>query len=101
MRLFRTVPAVRSRALQIQLDAQREIARHLVQAFPDTLDELSAAALTGAFIGAIAAALQVLLESSDRPEDPAGFHRVLRQATDVALAPWSASAAETTSATSS
>ncbi|MER7564097.1 hypothetical protein ABTZ93_14145 [Streptomyces sp. NPDC097941] len=38
MRLFRTVPAVRGKALQIQLDAQREIARELHAAFPDELD---------------------------------------------------------------
>ena len=90
LRLIRTVPAVRGRALQLQLEAQREIARHLFQAFPATLDEVSAAAVTGAFIGAITAALQVLVENSDRPDDPAEFHRVLRQATDLALAPWSA-----------
>ena len=95
LRLIRTVPAVRSRALHVQLDAQREIARHLVQAFPETLDEPTAAAVTGAFIGAITAALQVLLERSDRPDDPAEFHRVLRQATDLALAPWSATATAT------
>ena len=90
LRLIRTIPAVRGRALQVQLEAQREIARHLFQAFPDTLDEVSAAAVTGAFVGAITAALQVLLEDSDRPDDPAEFHRVLRRATDLALAPWSA-----------
>ena len=90
LRLIRTVPAVRGRALQIQLDAQREIARHLVEAFPDTLDEVAAAAVTGAFIGAITAALQVLLEREDRPDDPAEFTRLLREATDVALSPWSA-----------
>ena len=87
LRLIRTIPAVRGRALQLQFEAQREIARHLFQAFPDTLDEVSAAAVTRAFIGAITAALQVLLEDSDRPDDPAEFHRVLRQATDLALAP--------------
>lgn len=85
LRLFRTVPAVRSRALQIQLDAQREIARHLAEAFPDTLDEVTAAAVTGSFIGAVSAAVQVLLERSDRPDDPAEFHRALRRATDYAL----------------
>ena len=88
LRLMRTVPAVRGRALQVQLDAQREIARHLAAAYPDTLDEVTAAALTGAFIGAITAALQVLLDGSDRPDDPREFHRVLGAATDVALAPW-------------
>jgi AcrR family transcriptional regulator len=93
LRLIRTIPAVRGRALQLQLEAQREIARHLHQAFPDTLDEVAAAAVTGAFIGAITAALQVLLEQAERPDDPAEFHRVLRRATDLALAPWSAQSA--------
>ena len=89
LRLIRTVPAVRGRALQIQLDAQREIARRLVEAFPDTLDEVAAAAVTGAFIGAITAALHVLLERAERPDDPAEFARLLREATDLGLAPWS------------
>lgn len=88
LRLTRTVPAVRGRALQIQFDAQREIARHLAQAFPDRLDEVSAAALTGAFIGAISGALQTLLDQTNRLNDPAVLHRAVQQATNVALAPW-------------
>jgi AcrR family transcriptional regulator len=88
LRLTRTVPAVRGRGLQIQLDAQREIARHLAQAFPDRLDDIGAAALTGAFIGAITAALQALLDQTDHPDDPAALHQALQQATDMALAPW-------------
>jgi AcrR family transcriptional regulator len=91
LRLVRTVPAVRGRALQIQLDAQREIARHLAEAFPDQLDKVGAAALTGAFIGAVAGALQVLLDEVDRPDDPATVHAAVRRATDVALTPWLAS----------
>jgi AcrR family transcriptional regulator len=85
MHLIRTVPAVRGRALQTQLDAQHEIARQLAAAYPDELDEVSAAALTGAFVGAITAALEVLLHRAD---DPARTHEALRKATDVALAPW-------------
>jgi AcrR family transcriptional regulator len=87
MRLIRTVPAVRGRALQIQMDAQREIAAHLAKAFPDRLDEVTAAALTGAFVGAVTGALQVLLE--DVPlTDPAVVQEAVRRATDVALTPW-------------
>jgi AcrR family transcriptional regulator len=93
LRLLRTVPAVRGRGLQIQLDAQREIAARLAEAFPGTLDEVASAALTGAFIGAVTAALQVLLERSERPDDPEEFGRLLREATDLALAPWSTAAA--------
>ena len=87
-RLFRTVPAVRGRALQIQLDAQREIAGHLHRAFPADLDEVGAAALVGAFIGAVSAALQVLLDDPDALADPDDLRRQLRHATDVALRPW-------------
>ncbi|RSM71527.1 TetR family transcriptional regulator [Actinoplanes sp. ATCC 53533] len=88
LRLIRTVPAVRGRALQTQLDAQREIARHLAAAFPDRLDEVSAAALTGAFVGAVTGALQVLLDDPTQLGDPAMVQAAVRRATDVALTPW-------------
>lgn len=88
VRLIRTVPAVRGHALRMQLDAQREIARHLAAAYPNELDEVRAAALTGAFIGAISAALQVLLEDAESPDDPATVRTAMRQAADVALEPW-------------
>jgi hypothetical protein len=88
LRLIRTVPAVRGRALQIQLDAQREIASHLQRAFPRELDEVSAAALVGAFIGAVGGALQVLLDDPDALGDPDHLRRQLRRATDIALLPW-------------
>ena len=48
IRLTMEVPAVRGRALQLQWESQREIARHLAAAYPDRLDEVSAAALVGA-----------------------------------------------------
>jgi AcrR family transcriptional regulator len=86
--LFRTVPAVRGRALQIQLDAQREIAGHLQRAFPAELDAVTAAALVGALIGAVTGALQVLLDESEASADPDELRRQLRHATDVALRPW-------------
>jgi AcrR family transcriptional regulator len=88
VRLIRTVPAVRGRALQIQLDAQREIAGHLQQAFPGELDQVGAAALVGAFIGAVSGALQALLDDPDAPGDPDYLRRQLRRAADIALRPW-------------
>ena len=88
MRLIQTVPAVRGRALQVQVAAQREIARHLAAAFPDELDEVTAAALTGAFVGAITGALQVLLEDMDNPTDPAVVQEAVQRATGLALRPW-------------
>ncbi|GAA4557659.1 TetR/AcrR family transcriptional regulator [Planotetraspora kaengkrachanensis] len=88
LRLIRTVPAVRGRGLQIQFEAQREIARNLAEAFPEQLDEVSAAALTGAFVGAVTSALQVLLDDADALDDPAAVQEAVRRATDVALTPW-------------
>ncbi|KUL21675.1 TetR/AcrR family transcriptional regulator [Actinoplanes awajinensis] len=88
LHLVRTVPAVRGRGLQLQLDAQREIARHLAAAFPDQIDEVGAAALTGAFVGAVMGALQVLLEDLDRSTDPAAVQQAVQVAVGVALTPW-------------
>jgi AcrR family transcriptional regulator len=87
-RLIRTVPVVRGRALQLQADAQRDIAGHLRRAFPDELDDLSAGALVGAFVGAISGALAVLLDDPATPTDPAAMRDRVRRATDIALAPW-------------
>lgn len=88
MRLIPTVPAVGGRALQIQFDAQREIAKHLQQAFPDELDDVSAAALVGAFVGAVSAAVQAQLDNSSGSDDPEQLRRHLHDATDIALRPW-------------
>jgi AcrR family transcriptional regulator len=87
LRLIRTVPAVRGRGLQLQQDAQREIARHLHGAYPDELDEVAAAALVGAFVGAVTGALDALLGGDDGP-DPATVRERLSRAVTVALAPW-------------
>ncbi|MEU4155386.1 helix-turn-helix domain-containing protein [Actinoplanes sp. NPDC026670] len=88
LRLIQTIPAVQGRALQMQLDAQRQIARHLAEAYPDQLDEVGAAALTGAFVGAVTGALQVVLEQSGAGDDPAAVQRAVEIAVDRALAPW-------------
>jgi hypothetical protein len=65
-----------------------EISGHLQRAFPDDLDQVGAAALVGAFIGAVSAALQVLLDDPAALADPDSLRRQLRQATDIALRPW-------------
>jgi AcrR family transcriptional regulator len=89
LRLAQTVPAVRGRGLQIQADAEREIAGHLRDAFPDQLDAVSAAALVGAFVGAVTGALQVLLEDPAAvAAGPAELRERMRAATDIALRPW-------------
>ncbi|SHL81806.1 transcriptional regulator, TetR family [Streptomyces yunnanensis] len=88
MRLIQSVPAVRGRALQEQLDAQLEIARHLQAAFPDELDAVQAAAMVGAFIGAVTGALHVLLAEPDALADPRRLQRRMREATKKALRPF-------------
>ncbi|MFB9185879.1 TetR family transcriptional regulator [Dactylosporangium sucinum] len=87
LRFIMEVPSVRGHALQVQADAQLQIATHLAAAFPDRLDPVTAAALTGAFVGAVTAALQMLLKDG-HPGDPAELQRTVERATEVALAPW-------------
>jgi AcrR family transcriptional regulator len=89
MRLMYEVPAVRGRGLLIQLEAQREIGRHLAAAYPGRLDEVSATALAGALTGAVSAALMVLFEDPARRDDPAALRAAVQQATEIALRPWS------------
>ncbi|MFF3208692.1 TetR/AcrR family transcriptional regulator [Streptomyces sp. NPDC002962] len=95
MRLFHTVPAVRGKALQVQLAAQREIARELHVAFPDELDRVSAAALAGALTGAVSGALDALMD--EEGTDGADAERLrtrVRQVTELALQPWRQAAGE-------
>jgi AcrR family transcriptional regulator len=86
LRLARIVPAVRARGLQGQFDAQRAIAEQLRLAFPE-LDAVDAAALVGAFVGAITGALAVLMEQ-EPVDDLDGIRERLRTATERALNPW-------------
>jgi AcrR family transcriptional regulator len=86
LRFVREVASVRGRGLQRQLDAQTEIADRLHTAFPDELDEVEAAALVGAFVGAIGGALEVLLR--DQAADPDVMRERLQRATAIALRPW-------------
>lgn len=88
LRLIQTVPVVRGRALQAQQDAQLEIARHLQAAYPDELDTVQAAAIVGAFVGAINAALHVLFTEPDAMSDPKRLQRRMREATELALRPF-------------
>jgi len=90
LELIRTVPAVQRRGLQLQHDAQHKIAEQLHAAFPDDLDEVIAAALVGSFMGAVTAALQVLLADLDSLTDRSQLSQRLNHATAVALQHWSA-----------
>jgi AcrR family transcriptional regulator len=92
MDFFYSVPAVRGRGLQIQLDAQVKIAEYLHDAYPDQLDKVTSAALVGAFIGAAAGAVQAVLADPEQvAAGPEALKKRVQQATDVALRPWSRS----------
>ncbi|MFC4128552.1 TetR/AcrR family transcriptional regulator [Nocardia rhizosphaerae] len=85
----RTVPAVSGRAAHAQLIAQREIARHLHGAFPHELDEVGAAALVGAVVGAVSGALTVLFQQAKHGiEDGERLHRKIHETTSRVLQPW-------------
>jgi AcrR family transcriptional regulator len=92
IRLVIEVPAVQGRLLQVNFSAQREIARLLRDAFPDDLDEVSAASLTGAIAGALAAALAELFADPARARDLLSERLWLRaelsRVTQAALRPW-------------
>ncbi|MER5361982.1 helix-turn-helix domain-containing protein [Streptomyces sp. NPDC002785] len=89
MRLFHTVPAVRGKALQVQLAAQREIAQELHAAFPDELDRVAAAALAGALTGAVSGALDALMDEEGADGvDTDRLRTRVRQATELGLRPW-------------
>ncbi|MFI5897893.1 TetR/AcrR family transcriptional regulator [Actinoplanes sp. NPDC051513] len=88
LRLMHSVPAVRGRGLLIQMDAQREIARHLAAAYPSQLDAVSAGALAGALTGAVTGALQALFDDPSQWDDPDVIRSAVERATAIALAPW-------------
>jgi hypothetical protein len=93
MRLIIEVPAVRGRCLQVSFCAQREIARLLHAAFPDQLDEVTAASLVGALTGAITAALVELFSGPVRARQllsgsPERLRAEMSRVTELALAPW-------------
>ncbi|WP_324193582.1 TetR family transcriptional regulator [Nocardia otitidiscaviarum] len=86
-RISRTVPAVSGRAAYAQLASQQEIARQLRSAFPDELDDVGAAALVGAVVGAVSGALTVLFQQPGL-EDGEQLHRKIQETTSKVLAPW-------------
>ncbi|MDA3624514.1 TetR family transcriptional regulator [Saccharopolyspora sp. WRP15-2] len=76
-RLIAEVPALRAGALLRNASLQQQLAHGLREAYPDDLDELTAAALTGALLGAIDAAMHA--EIAGTTSD------VVRRAAGIAL----------------
>ncbi|WFE25809.1 TetR family transcriptional regulator [Solwaraspora sp. WMMD791] len=68
VRLILASPALQGYALRLLLSGQTDLARGLREAFPDDLDEVTAAAMVGSFIGALVAVMMQLLAELPDPE---------------------------------
>ncbi len=68
-RLLTTVPSLQARALHRSLAFQRQIAQALLDAFPDRLDAIAAAAVVGATAGAAQAAALRSIELGQPEEE--------------------------------
>lgn len=75
MRLVLTHPALQARALRAMFDAQRELASSLRRAYPDELDEETAAVMVGALVGALVGAVSTALGRGAGPEEVAAAMR--------------------------
>lgn len=67
VRLILASPALQGYALRLLLGGQTDLARGLRDAFPDDLDEVTAAAMVGSFIGALVAVMMQLLAELPDP----------------------------------
>lgn len=81
-RLVVTTPAVQARVLHTMFTAQTRIAAALHKAYPDTLDEITAAGVVGALTGAISAAAAASLHRGDSPEQT---RAAMHDAAEIAL----------------
>jgi hypothetical protein len=84
VRLITTVPTLRATLLHRIFTAQQELAAALRTAYPDRLDDVDAAALVGAVVGAILAAGQAAV-TTGRPLSTA-IDRILTTTATVAAA---------------
>lgn len=75
MRLVLTHPALQARGLRALFDAQRELATALRLAYPDELDEETAAVMVGALVGALVGAVTTALSQGAGPEQVAAAMR--------------------------
>ncbi|MCI0159266.1 TetR/AcrR family transcriptional regulator [Leifsonia shinshuensis] len=95
LRLIAEHPAVQSRALRFQADAETAIAAALRESYPDRYDAVEAAALVGAFMGAVTAALRAAFAEVAGEVDEERIRARVRAAAELALAPWLGAAGPT------
>jgi len=84
-RLTQREPAVQGYALRRLLEAQRQLADRLRAAYPEKLDEVTAAAVVGSFVGALVGVVIVALRDVGVTNDPEVVLRAIRRAADVAV----------------
>ncbi|WKG01937.1 TetR/AcrR family transcriptional regulator [Mycolicibacterium sp. HK-90] len=77
-----TTPAVQARVLHTTFTAQTRIAAALREAYPETLDDIAAASIVGALMGAISAAAVTSLQ---RGEPPARTRAAMQHAAEITL----------------
>ncbi|MBT8224060.1 MAG: TetR family transcriptional regulator [Dactylosporangium sp.] len=82
MQLVFTTPAVQARAAHWIFDTEERLASALYQAYPDELDEIAAAAIVGAYTGAI---MQGIIASIKRGHGPSRVLAELRRSCEIAL----------------
>lgn len=81
-RLVLTTPALQAKGLYLLMDAQRRISTELTKAFPGRLDPVTAAAMTGALIGAIQ---QASLASAELGRSQEELWEAARHGLDIAM----------------
>lgn len=81
-RLITETPALQAKSLYLQMDLYRRIAEALVKAFPDRLDPITAAAMTGSLMGAIQQASLASIQLGQTQDE---LWEASRRGLDVAL----------------
>jgi AcrR family transcriptional regulator len=82
-KVLATVPAAQAKALHVMFRAQHRIAAALLNAFPERLDPISAAAATGAIMGAVQAAGMAGMELYGESEQD--YLVAMRRAANIAI----------------
>lgn len=83
--LIARTPSLQAYALRRVLEGQQHLARGLLAAFPGELDEVEAAALSGALVGTIVSTLGALLADPERAAELIAHPDRLREALDHAI----------------
>ncbi|HEU5110489.1 MAG TPA: TetR family transcriptional regulator [Micromonosporaceae bacterium] len=78
-------PAVQGYALRRLFEAQRQLADRLRAAYPEKLDDVTAAAVVGSFVGALIGVVLVAMRDEGVTNDPERVSRAIRRAADVAV----------------